>query len=664
MSCDRTKFRHVRAPLRNSYLALVLATCWLSLFCVRPSFAEQFTAGNIPQIGHSGAWYNPDRNGEGWILEITDPDRATLFWYTFENGKPLWMLGDGRLVTEQGRQLLRFYNWRVRGPQFGEAYNAALLEYQIDSEITLWFDDCSHGGLSYRGGLYPIQRLSGLLGLACGDSATESPPAYAHQSGSWYDPSHDGEGFSLHWWAPDQALVTWYTYSPDGSGDPVWIVGAGHREGNRVVFPELFTASGAQFGSAFDPDDVQITPWGSLEFTLGCETGTATYAGPVAYGSGQRQLRQISSPTGLACSPALGEVFDVDFQSWDAPVEERYALIAATDEGKAFAVDSSQRLIRVDLTDHQTEVLSEQPVGNIVGVSPDGRRVLVNSPIDTDPSKNRTPMLWSATSGMRALDLPFANNQATVTSDDFSTYAGYVYAPDNTRRFWYYSDLTGGVELLNVESAITALSNDASVVYWSKLVPYSVASGGGSVYTGYRWQFPYQRLYQMYDNAQIALGPVLVCVNNCATTFGVGQADDRGAPPFIGEVWRGRNGKFDRYLGSPPDLDPTGTNRGRLYPNDVTTSGSLLVGNYFGHLDADYSNFLTFLWTEATGTVSLYAELRELGLIDEDWAYFSVGKLSLSPSGNHLLIYGAGRDTDANGNPLRYREGVVTLRRR
>jgi len=86
MSCDRTKFRRVRAPLRNSYLALALATCWLSMFCVRPSFAEQFTAGNIPQIGHSGAWYNPDRNGEGWILEITDPDRATLFWYTFENG--------------------------------------------------------------------------------------------------------------------------------------------------------------------------------------------------------------------------------------------------------------------------------------------------------------------------------------------------------------------------------------------------------------------------------------------------------------------------------------------------------------------------------------------------------------------------------------------------
>ena len=81
-------------------------------------------------------------------------------------------------------------------------------------------------------------------------------------------------------------------------------------------------------------------------------------------------------------------------------------------------------------------------------------------------------------------------------------------------------------------------------------------------------------------------------------------------------------------------------------------------------MDANYSNFLTFLWTQETGTVSLYAELRELGLIDDDWAYFSVGKLSLSPSGNHLLIYGAGRETDTNGNLVRYREGVVTLRRR
>ena len=628
------------------------------------AFSQQSIPGNEIQPGHSGGWYNPSRPGEGWVLEVTTPQNATLYWYTFENGKPLWMVGNGSMVTEQGRQLLRFNNWRVRGPQFGAAFDPDALEYQLDSQIAVWFDDCSRGGLSYRGRLYPIQRLSGLLGLACGSTAAENTPVYAYQSGSWYDPSHDGEGYSLHWWAPDQALVTWYTYSPDGSGDPVWIVGAGHREGNRVVFPELFTASGAQFGSAFDPDDVQIAPWGRLEFTLGCETGTATYEGPVAYGSGERQLRQISSPTGLECSPALGEVFDVDFQSWDIPLAQRTALIAVTDEGKAFAVDSSQRLIRMDVTNREPEVLSDQPVGSIVGVSPDGQQVLVNSPIDVDPSKSRNPVLWSASTGVRVLDLPFANTQATVTSDDFSTFAGYVYAPDNTRRFWYYSDLTGGVELLNVESALTAVSNDASIVYWSKLVPYSFASGGGSVYTGYRWQFPYQRPYQMYDDAQIALGPVLVCANNCATTFGVGQADDRGAPPFIGEVWRGRNGKFDRYLGSPPDLDATGANRGRLYPNDVSTSGSLLVGNYFGRLDANYSNFLTFLWTQETGTVSLYAELRELGLIDDDWAYFSVGKLSLSPSGNHLLIYGAGRETDTNGNLVRYREGVVTLRRR
>jgi|GEM_PF-2338157 len=652
------------AIARHDLLVRVLLGFTLLSSLWRPLIAEEVPAGNVPQIGHSGAWYNPARDGEGWILEFTSPSQVALFWYTFENGKPIWMVGEGSSIAEQGRQILKFHNWRLRGPQFGAAYDESALEYQLDTQISVWFDDCNHGGLSYRGQLYPIQRLSGLLGVSCGSTSSGDIPAYAYQSGSWYDPDHDGEGFSLHWWAPDQALLIWYTFSPDGSGDPVWIFGAGHREGKRAVFPELFTASGAQFGRAFDPADVQITPWGQLDVTLDCDSGTASYSGPRAYGVGELQLRQISSPTHLDCSPALSEVFDLDFTSWDLPRDERSGLVAITDEGKAFALDASQRLVRMDITQRVPEVLSEEPIWNIVSVSPDGQQVLVNPPLDVDPGASRQPKLWSASTGMRPLDLPFVNNQATVSSDDFSTFGGYVYAPNNTRRFWYYNVSRGSAELSNVERELTALTNDATTVYWGRLTPYSFASGGGFVHTGFRWQFPYQQLYQMYDDADIALGPVLVCANNCSTTFGLGQADDRGEPPFIGQVWRGRNGEFESYLGSPPDLDPTSNNKGRLYPTDVSTNGTLLVGNYFGHLEEGYSNFLTFLWTPETGTVSLYSALKEAGLIDDDWAYFSVGKLSLSPSGNYLLIYGAGRQTDENGNPIRYREGVVRLQPR
>ena len=55
------------AIARHYLLVRVLLGFTLLSSLWRPLIAEEVPAGNVPQIGHSGAWYNPARDGEGWF---------------------------------------------------------------------------------------------------------------------------------------------------------------------------------------------------------------------------------------------------------------------------------------------------------------------------------------------------------------------------------------------------------------------------------------------------------------------------------------------------------------------------------------------------------------------------------------------------------------------
>ena len=72
------------------------------------------------------------------------------------------------------------------------------------------------------------------------------------QSGAWYDPSHDGEGYFLQILNDSQALAFWFTY--DKSGKQFWMLGIGDIEGSKITFPELLSAHGGKFGPEFDPE--------------------------------------------------------------------------------------------------------------------------------------------------------------------------------------------------------------------------------------------------------------------------------------------------------------------------------------------------------------------------------------------------------------------------
>lgn len=119
-------------------------------------------------------------------------------------------------------------------------------------------------------------------------------------SGSWYDPSHDGEGFVIEIIENNAAVVYWYTY--DQSGNQIWVTGVGSYAGSTITVDDAIFTTGGIFGPNFDPNSVDRQPWGNLtlQFTS-CNSGTVQYDSTAGFGSGNLQLIRLTSIEGLPC---------------------------------------------------------------------------------------------------------------------------------------------------------------------------------------------------------------------------------------------------------------------------------------------------------------------------------------------------------------------------
>ena len=96
----------------------------------------------------------------------------------------------------------------------------------------------------------------------------------AGQSGAWYDPSHDGEGYFLQVLNDSQAVMFWFTY--DKNGDQFWMIAIGDIDGSKITFSEVLSPHGGKFGPAFDPDDVELPVWGTVAVDFSsCDSATA-----------------------------------------------------------------------------------------------------------------------------------------------------------------------------------------------------------------------------------------------------------------------------------------------------------------------------------------------------------------------------------------------------
>ncbi len=89
----------------------------------------------------------------------------------------------------------------------------------------------------------------------------------APQSAAFYDTGRNGEGAFVEILENGIAVVSFYTYSPDGM-NMAWFVGSGQVKGNSVVVDEMQKATGGVFGAGFDPGKIVRTRVGGMSLVF------------------------------------------------------------------------------------------------------------------------------------------------------------------------------------------------------------------------------------------------------------------------------------------------------------------------------------------------------------------------------------------------------------
>ncbi len=130
--------------------------------------------GNPPvqdEARYSGSWFDPDRSGEGYVVQILVDNRALVYWFSYDpEGQRRWFYGTGTL---QGGSWRFDEIYTTAGPVFGDGYNPD--DFNLVPWGTLELDLSCEGGEArytstesgFGSGSVNIEQLTSLDGPAC-----------------------------------------------------------------------------------------------------------------------------------------------------------------------------------------------------------------------------------------------------------------------------------------------------------------------------------------------------------------------------------------------------------------------------------------------------------------------------------------------------------------
>ena len=247
----------------------------------------------------SGVYYDPARDGEGFVIEVLVDHRATVYWFTYDaDGNQRWFIGEGA-IDAAGISVDAWLT--TRGARFGDAFDPADVELVSVGNGRFELAICGAASLSYRiddePGSLELTLLTPVADLACGGDVASFRSG---MTGSYYDPDRAGEGLVLQVYDSAAAIAFWFTY--DGEGNQAWMIGDGAFDGSTLAV-DLTMTRGGRFGSGFDPADVVRSVWGRLSWTsTACDAVEVVYESERAdYGSGARALSRLSNLAGHSC---------------------------------------------------------------------------------------------------------------------------------------------------------------------------------------------------------------------------------------------------------------------------------------------------------------------------------------------------------------------------
>jgi hypothetical protein len=270
--------------------------------------AVEVQGAGAVQAGHSGAFFNSQRNGEGEYVEVLEGGRTVIYTFTYSpaGDGPAWFIGVGDVA---GNSLVTEDLLRPEGTFWGDAFHTTDIDFADWGGMSMVFPACAMGeapgNVAFSGnenaGFEPLitaaERLTDVLG--CGPATDPHPNAGL--SGSFFDPARNGEGLVIQYLPDGRVLAIMFTYGPDGR--QMWMFGVAEASDKtvtmEVVYPTGFTA----WGGAFDPEDVALEAWGTWTLTwTGCDTLVFEYNSSVdGYGSGTRNYARLTKLLGSEC---------------------------------------------------------------------------------------------------------------------------------------------------------------------------------------------------------------------------------------------------------------------------------------------------------------------------------------------------------------------------
>ncbi|MFK7957316.1 MAG: hypothetical protein AB8B96_14560 [Lysobacterales bacterium] len=257
----------------------------------------------------SGAYFDSSRNGEGVFLEMLGNGQALMYLFSYlPNGSgQFWALGVGRVVGN-GVVINKADFLTTSGATFGENFNPSDVQRTPFADVSISFPTCSNadrlGTLAIEPNSdlgYPplLSRTSRLTSVMNCDSLQANGPGY---TGSFFDPSHNGEGVIVQVLSETDALMIWFTY--DAQGNQYWIIGSASINGNVITAVDALTQSGPRYGPQFNANDISSTVWGDFSLTFGedCNSAQLSYDSVVAgFGVGEQSMVRIAGVQGISC---------------------------------------------------------------------------------------------------------------------------------------------------------------------------------------------------------------------------------------------------------------------------------------------------------------------------------------------------------------------------
>lgn len=643
----------------NWRTVLLAATFFVAFPFVSPVVADLVTV----QSGHSALWYDPARDGEGWVLEILPDDRALLYWFTYDDeGNQRWLQAVGSITDGEEGPAIEFPELYVtRGAEFGSGFDPNNVEREVVGVAAMTFEECDNGTFSYtafgQSQTIQVQRLTQTMAAGCQPiNGVPGQPIkeYAGQSGSWFDTAHDGEGFALHWLSRDEAVVTWYTY--DSEGNQYWMIGVGRYENGQIVFPEIQSTRGARFGEAFDPEDVERFGWGSLTMNLKCSSGSARYESNLAeFESGEFNLIRLTHLKQPGCPYVRPKLWDLYEIIWnEIPIEQGTPIEPNNIQADSIADDGTiaARFLKdyfgtVNLALWRPEADGWEFVPRRIAdghlfIAPNGDGVAATDRI-VHQDKPIMPLLWTDGLGWKPLSgLVLDRSIVNGTSHDLSRVVGTGSEFDEEEISWIWDAQHGQQPLpettTKTQTNPTWVSNDGRIVVGTELIPPEEGSSIPAI-VAIRWDNGGTPT-RIRDDSGVLLQIASACDKNCRLSFGSGQSEYNPDHPHLGQAWYSADSGAFAYFGALPDAIDLGT---AVYVvTDVSADGSLVLGSYSTINDSvvgpDELTSRAYIWTQRTGMVSVRSLIEDLGIGDDKWR--TMNGVSVSSNGEKILLSG------------------------